>query len=87
MEATIISNIEDLSKVKTKAVVLSFRPNFVDILKISKQGIKVIQVNQATDNSLSKNARHYLEQLGIKLQVGNIQGIKKEVIEIPMESY
>lgn len=82
MKATIVSNSDDISKIKTDAVIISFRPSFDDILAIAGKGVKLIQINQATNNSLSKNSRNLLAHHNIKLQIGNIQGLKKETINI-----
>jgi hypothetical protein len=82
MKATIISNPDDIPKIKTEAVIISFRPSFDDILAIADKKVKLIQINQATSNSLSKNSRNILNYHGIKLQIGNIQGLKKETINI-----
>jgi len=82
MKATIISNIDEIAGIKTKAVVISFRPSFDDILKLVASGVKVIQINHAANNSLSNNSRNLLSHHGIELRVGNIQGLKKDFVEI-----
>ena len=82
MKATIVSNSDDISKIKTDAVIISFRPSFDDILAIADKKVKLIQINQATSNSLSKNSRAIIASHGIKLQIGNIQGLKKETLNI-----
>ena len=82
MKATIISNPDDIPRIKTEAVIISFRPSFDDILAIADKKVKLIQINQATSNSLSKNSRALIASHGIKLQIGNIQGLKKETINI-----
>ena len=82
MKATIISNPDDIPRIKTEAVIISFRPSFDDILAIAGKKVKLIQINQATSNSLSKNSRNLLNHHGIKLQIGNIQGLKKDIINI-----
>jgi deoxycytidylate deaminase len=82
MKAAIISNIDEIADIKTKAVVISFRPSFDDILQLIASGIKIIQINTAADNSLSKNSRNLLKHHGIELRVGNIQGLKKDFVEI-----
>ena len=53
-----------------------------DILAIANKKPKLIQINQATNNSLSNNSRNLISNYGIKLQVGNIQGLKKDIINI-----
>ena len=82
MKATIISNPDDIPRIKTEAVIISFRPSFDDILAIASKKVKLIQINQATSNSLSKNSRALIASHGIKLQIGNIQGLKKETLNI-----
>ena len=82
MKATIISNPDDIPSIKTEAVIISFRPSFDDILAIADKKVKLIQINQATSNSLSKNSRALIASHGIKLQIGNIQGLKKETLNI-----
>ena len=82
MKATIISNPDDIPSIKTEAVIVSFRPSFDDILAIADKKVKLIQINQATNNSLSKNSRAIIASHGIKLQIGNIQGLKKETLNI-----
>ena len=82
MKATIISNPDDIPSIKTEAVIVSFRPSFDDILAIADKKVKLIQINQATSNSLSKNSRALIASHGIKLQIGNIQGLKKETLNI-----
>ncbi len=82
MKATIISNPDDIPRIKTEAVIISFRPSFDDILAIADKKVKLIQINQATSNSLSKNSRALIASHGIKLQIGNIQGLKKETLNI-----
>lgn len=82
MKATVISNPDDIPKIKTEAVIISFRPSFDDILAIANKKPKLIQINQATNNSLSNNSRNLISNYGIKLQIGNIQGLKKETLNI-----
>ena len=82
MKATIISSPDDIPSIKTEAVIVSFRPSFDDILAIADKKVKLIQINQATSNSLSKNSRALIASHGIKLQIGNIQGLKKETLNI-----
>lgn len=82
MKATIVSSPDDIPSIKTEAVIVSFRPSFDDILAIADKKVKLIQINQATSNSLSKNSRALIASHGIKLQIGNIQGLKKETINI-----
>jgi hypothetical protein len=86
MKATIISSIAELPTVKTKAVILGFRPSMSDILKISAAGIKTIQVNQSANKTLSKSFYTLAEQMKIKIQVANVQGIRRDkngdVVEI-----
>jgi len=86
MKATIISSITDLAAVKTKAVVLTFRPSVKDLLEIAKTGIKTIQVPHSAYKTLSKSTAILLEQMKIKMQVANVQGIRRDkngdVIEI-----
>ena len=82
MKATIISNPDDIPKIKTEAVIISFRPSFDDILKLIASEVKIIQINTAANNSLSKNSRNLLDHHKIELRVGNIQGLKKEFVEI-----
>jgi|GEM_PF-1532992 hypothetical protein len=89
MRATIINNINELAKVKTKAVVFAFRPNLTDILAIINKRIKVIQINPASEKSLAKVGKSYLEQNKIQCLTGSIQGVRKDKqgniidIEIP----
>lgn len=82
MKATIVSSPDDIPSIKTEAVIVSFRPSFDDILAIVGKKVKLIQINQATNNSLSKNSRALIASHGIKLQIGNIQGLKKETLNI-----
>ena len=82
MKATIVSSPDDIPSIKTEAVIVSFRPSFDDILAIADKKVKLIQINQATNNSLSKNSRALIASHGIKLQIGNIQGLKKETLNI-----
>ena len=82
MKATIVSSPDDIPSIKTEAVIISFRPSFDDILAIADKKVKLIQINQATSNSLSKNSRALIASHGIKLQIGNIQGLKKETLNI-----
>ena len=82
MKAAIVSSPDDIPSIKTEAVIVSFRPSFDDILAIADKKVKLIQINQATSNSLSKNSRALIASHGIKLQIGNIQGLKKETINI-----
>lgn len=82
MKATIVSSPDDIPSIKTEAVIVSFRPSFDDILAIADKKVKLIQINQATSNSLSKNSRALIASHGIKLQIGNIQGLKKETLNI-----
>lgn len=82
MKATIVSSPDDIPSIKTEAVIVTFRPSFDDILAIAGKKVKLIQINQATSNSLSKNSRALIASHGIKLQIGNIQGLKKETLNI-----
>ena len=82
MKATIISTPSDIPKINTEAVIGSFRPSFNDVLAIANKKVKVIQVNNATNNSLSDNSRNIISNYGIELRVGNIQGLKKETLII-----
>jgi hypothetical protein len=82
MKAMIISTPSDIPKIKTEAVIVSFRPSFNDVLAIANKKVKVIQVNNATNNSLSDNSRNIISNYGIELRVGNIQGLKKETLII-----
>ena len=82
MKATIVSSPDDIPSIKTEAVIISFRPSFDYILAIADKKVKLIQINQATSNSLSKNSRALIASHGIKLQIGNIQGLKKETLNI-----
>jgi diketogulonate reductase-like aldo/keto reductase len=91
MRATIINNIDELAKVKTKAVVFAFRPSLGDILAIIAKRIKVIQINPASEKSLAKAGLAYLTQNKVICLTGSIQGVRKDKqgniinIEIPEE--
>lgn len=89
MRATIINNIGELAKVKTKAVVFAFRPSMDDILAITAKRIKVIQINPASEKSLAKAGKAFLAQNKVLCLTGSIQGVRKDKqgniinIEIP----
>jgi hypothetical protein len=86
MKATIMSSIEDLAAVKTKAVILAFRPSMQDILSISAAGIKTIQINPSSAKSMSKSVTALLDQMKMTMKIANIQGIRRDkhgdVVEI-----
>lgn len=76
MLATIINSMDDLSNVKTEAVIFAFRPSLSDILKVSFKGIKTIQINPASNKSLAKSAKVIMDQQKITCLVGSVQGIR-----------
>jgi len=81
MKATIIGNRDEMSTVKTKAAVLSFRPKLEDFLVLSTAGVKIIQISPAANKTLSKGVRTMLNNSKFKMSlvVGSIQGIRKDV--------
>ena len=78
MKFTVIASMEELDSVKTKGIVLSFRPSIEDIIAIHDQKIKVIQISPASEKSLNANARRLVELLHMTLQVGSVKGIRKD---------
>ena len=69
MKATIISTPSDIPKIKTEAVIVSFRPSFNDVLAIANKKVKVIEVKNDTNNSLSDNSRNMIYNFGIVRRV------------------
>lgn len=90
MKFTILSNMEELDNVKTKGVVLPFRPSLEDIIKMKVKRIKVIQISAASEKSLNSNAKTLIGLFNMTLRIGSIKGIRKDrhgcVIDINLES-
>lgn len=90
MKFTILANMSELDSVKTKGVVLPFRPSLEDIIKMKVSKIKVVQISPASEKSLNTNAKTLFDLFGMTLRIGSIKGIRKDrhgcVIDINLES-
>ena len=78
MKATIIGSMKELDRVKTKGVVLCFRPSIEDFVALKMKRIKLIQINPASEKSLSKSAKDLLGIFKIELRSGSMQGVRKD---------
>ncbi len=82
--------MRELANVKTKGVVLPFRPSIEDIIQLKTKRIKVLQISAASEKSLNVNAKNLMALLGMTLRIGSIKGIRKDrhgcVIDIDLES-
>jgi len=78
MKATIISNMEELDSVKTKAVILSFRPSLEDIIVLKEKRIKDIQISPGSAKTLNIHARKLMDMFHMHLRVGCIKGTRKD---------
>lgn len=68
----------ELANVKTKGVVLPFRPSLEDIIQMKIKRIKVIQISAASEKSLNSNAKTLIDLFGMTLRIGSIKGIRKD---------
>jgi len=78
MKFTVIASMAELDSVKTKGIVLSFRPSIEDIIAIYDKKIKAIQISPASEKSLNSNARRLVDLLHMTLRVGSVKGIRKD---------
>ena len=78
MKATIISSIEELDSVKTKAVILSFRPSLEDIIALKEKHIKDIQISPGSAKTLNINARKLMGMFRMNLRIGCIKGTRRD---------
>ena len=78
MLASVLNNKEKINTAKKveKAVVLTFRPSTLNIMKLNGMGAKIVYIPKSAFKTISKTTLKFVENAKMKLEVldGNIQG-------------